>query len=367
MEHILLWFILLGVTGSPTGVQSLSSKDWWVKPLSPELSTAGYLTMQQLKMAVDAGFKTVISLYPFSMNASLGDDEILSSEQMQQFAVDVTGIKYDILISQLNSSWISMDVVDGLAHVMSAAERPVLLHCQSGYRSSFIAFAYLLRELQSIPDASERVVEITKLYQRVSALGYDYHQRQDLAALIKQVRLDGYPEDPLPQDLDLIHAKWYLRGFWALKPIYKEWYIMGQITTANLADETNALFYNVINLRRGVQHNGQPSQEEVSLINIQDNTGTYKDGGRQSLGRLNETVIDPSKPNAFISPSSQYNFQMTNSLEFGDDVGYNETQERMALEDSGFEYLHVPVGKLILLKLTLLSSDKFVCGKVNLL
>ena len=70
----------------------------------------------------------------------------------------------------------------------------------------------------------------------------------------------------------------------------------------------------------------------MALLNIRDNTGTYEGTGRQSTERLLVTRIDSTKPNKYISPESTVNYQRENSLEYGDDVGYNAGQEKRDME-----------------------------------
>ena len=93
---------------------------------------------------------------------------------------------------------------------------------------------------------------------------------------------------------------------------------------------------------------GKPSQEESILLNIKDRTGTYNDTNypvRQIKENLEKNKIDPSLPNSYISTSSKVNYQQINTIQFGDDVGYNETVEQETFDKEGIEYYHMPIGK----------------------
>ena len=61
--------------------------------------------------------------------------------------------------------------------------------------------------------------------------------------------------------------------------------------------------------------------------------------------KLLENRIDPDKPTTYISATSDVNYESRNPLEFGDEGGYNETLERLAVE--GFKdnitYVHLPM------------------------
>ena len=105
-------------------------------------------------------------------------------------------------------------------------------------------------------------------------------------------------------------------------------------------------FKGIVNLRQGVTTSGDPSQEEVTLLNIADDTGTYANGGRQVETQLLDSRLNEQVLTDYISENSTLNYEDKNELEFGDDVGYSETMEMEALEAvEGLQYLHTPIGE----------------------
>ena len=84
------------------------------------------------------------------------------------------------------------------------------------------------------------------------------------------------------------------------------------------------------------------SQEEVTLLNVEDNTGTYVGTGRQSTERLLATRIDPVRRNEYISPHSTVNYERENSLEYGDHVGYDAALEKRDMESNNLIYHQTP-------------------------
>ena len=89
---------------------------------------------------------------------------------------------------------------------------------------------------------------------------------------------------------------------------------------------------------------------QVNLLNIKQGTGTYAHDGkepRQWKSRLEETRIDPKRPNYFISPDSPVNYESKNYEEFGDEVGYQQTTEELVFKNSRLNYYHLPVGKFV--------------------
>ena len=78
------------------------------------------------------------------------------------------------------------------------------------------------------------------------------------------------------------------------------------------------------------------------MLNVEDNTGTYVGTGRQSTERLLATRIDPARRNEYISPHSTVNYERENSLEYGDDIGYNATLEKHDMESKNLTYCQTP-------------------------
>ena len=69
--------------------------------------------------------------------------------------------------------------------------------------------------------------------------------------------------------------------------------------------------------------------------------------GRQSVTELLKNRLDPDKPTTYISNTSTVNYESWNLIEFGDDIGNNETLERIAVESfsDNITYVHLPIGK----------------------
>lgn len=88
----------------------------------------------------------------------------------------------------------------------------------------------------------------------------------------------------------------------------------------------------------------------MQLINIRSKTPTYgttKLPPRQSKKGLQTSVIDPRKANAYVSEWSKLNYETMNREEFGDNIGYNETDERQRVKEAGIQYFHFPLGEFL--------------------
>ncbi|ELU05490.1 hypothetical protein CAPTEDRAFT_207329 [Capitella teleta] len=136
-----------------------------------------------------------------------------------------------------------------------------------------------------------------------------------------------------------------MNNSWVIKPVYRNVYIAGQIQSNYFPDMAD-LFSVFFNLRRGTvsEIDGEPTQEEVTLINVHDKTGTYTNEGRQKKENLLRGRIIATRPNEYIAFESDVNYQARNPLEFGDDIGYNETWSRMYIESvTSYKYIHTPI------------------------
>jgi hypothetical protein len=172
--------------------------------------------------------------------------------------------------------------------------------------------------------------------------GKDEALRTLLATLTETSVLTSYPEPDIDSD------DWY-KNYWMMKPVYKNIFISGQIQYDHLESISSVGIKVIVNSRKGntIPPANTQSQEEVTLLNIKDRTGTYAGSGRQSVQQLEANRLDTSKPNTYISSTSAVNYDEQNALEFGDEVGYNEANERSKIEQTlpVMEYIHLPVGK----------------------
>ena len=126
-----------------------------------------------------------------------------------------------------------------------------------------------------------------------------------------------------------------------MKHVSGNWYFAGQFHSTSLSVIREAGIKVILNVRTGfaVKSRLMPI-EEVTLLNIKDGTGTYRQGGRQSKSRLLQTRIDPNKPNEYISKDSEVNYQSINPLEYGDNLGYSESLEKLDVMKNGMRYIH---------------------------
>ncbi|XP_033745050.1 uncharacterized protein LOC117330705 isoform X2 [Pecten maximus] len=321
-------------------------KLWWAKEITPDFHVAGRLSERQIKYAADGGFKSIVSLFQDDEPSSIGDEYIPTSAEAAEIAKQA-GLEYRVVLETDNCDWASIEAVNKMSAIIPTLKRPVLLHCNRAYTITFVTMMYLANaskhDQNYIPQVS-----FEKVYKMAAAMGLDFAMdfTQMTAA---EVTGEAIPEN-LPEP-NSVPDEWY--DYWMAHPVYKNWFTAGQISESHLQTLQMAGFIHVINMRMGVQdENGNPSQEQVTLINVKDGTPTYgskETGPRQIPETLTKLVLDPTKNKTFVSKNSAVNFESRNPGEFGDEIGYNEDRERQVLEKAGFHYYHMPV----------LSSGKF--------
>jgi hypothetical protein len=173
---------------------------------------------------------------------------------------------------------------------------------------------------------------------RGKELGFHFKHLVSEVEEVALASLSIQPE-PVPDD------PWY-QTMWFLRPVADGVFTSGQIQKNYLPLLEDGIT-TYINLRRAAMTNGVPTQEEVTLLNIRDRTGTYVGAGRQSEERLLATRRNSARPVNFISQSSDINYERRNALEYGDEIGYNESTSRKHIQDNyKLQYTHTPIGML---------------------
>ena len=327
--------VLAALTILPSGAVDRgdfpSPKTWWAKRISHDLYTSGRLTERQIKYAAEAGFGTIVSLFTFNDNYMIGDDRVLSSTTSRDVAELLGGLGHHVVLAP-GEEMATVKTVGTFAALMSRVAKPVILECFTAQTASLIALNYL----SQTTGLSSR-----DIYSRGALLGYNFAAKPKYRRLIEAIT--GEPPMADPPTPDATIPAWN-KKYWLMKPVYRNWYMAGQIQssqTGNLS-EIGVLVncrQSAISERREVRW---PSQEEVVLLNVKDNTGTYEGTDRQSTERLLVSRIDPTKPNEYISPDSTVNYERENSLEYGDDVGYNAGFEKRDMASKNLTYHQTP-------------------------
>ncbi|KAK7101512.1 uncharacterized protein [Littorina saxatilis] len=323
------------------GVKS-PKKCWWTKEITPDLHVAGRPTERQIKYAAEAGFKTILSLFTYpdsEPRQTFGGDPLPNTAEAQKIVEEIAGLKFITLLDPMDE-WASVEAVEKLTKVMPSLPKPILLHCDRGYTISFVTLMYLANQTKRDPSFKPGITS-DDFYNISAAMGLDFISRipQEVVS-----EITGEPVPTNPTRPNTVPEDWM--DYWVAHPVYKNWYTAGQITRSHLPVMAEVGYKSVVNLRSGIMLDGKPNQEEVNLLNIKDATGTYAKGDReprQWKARLEETRINPNRPNHFISPESKVNYESNNTEEFGDEVGFQETTERVAFLKSPLEYYHMPL------------------------
>ena len=312
--------------------------------MTDDVFTAGRLTETQVKYALESGFMSIVSLWNETMEGNLGEEVLPTSDGEKDIATRLAqpGREYAVVVVN-KEDWQEIETARKFGEIYSMVQKPILFHCDNAYKSTYVALLHFVNSSDSEHDLTRNS---TWFYYKGSGLGFDFYDDESIRKHVTDI--SGEVADPeMVAKPDLAVVDWYTK-YWMLKPVYKEWYVSGQIQTNHIAMIDAMGFVNLINARRGVviTNSGAPSQEEVTLLNIRDRTGTYTGAGRQTTPELMKNrPLWFGASNEYISPTSTVNYQSINHLQFGDEIGYNETLEQAALQGKQYTYLHTPVGE----------------------
>ncbi|XP_070570275.1 uncharacterized protein [Ptychodera flava] len=313
------------------------SKVWWTKRITADFFTAGRLSERQIKYAAETGFKSIISVFDISAPAWLGHEYLPSNREIREMTNYTLRLKYEVLSVDVAQNYLTLDNVDKFAAVVKGLPKPVLVFCNDTYTSSLTVLLHLARSKKLAPKDGEQSKEF---YRIGNAMGYQFDSDAHVVSLVSKATREPPVAIVTKSPSEL--AKW--REYWPAKFVSPTFFDAGQVWRSHIPMIKSAGFGAVINMRQGKTSiiSGQPSQEEVTLLNIPAGTQTYFKGNRQFILRLLETRIDPNKSNGYISPNSPWNVELQNENEFGDEIGYNAELERQAFREAGIPYYHIP-------------------------
>ena len=317
-------------------------KTWWAKQITEQIYTAGRLTETQFKNVMESGFKSILSLNYHKEGDTVGTEHVPDSARMLYLAEKEVGIHYDTVLKE-DESLKSNESFDKLAKALDTAPRPTLLHCTNSTLSSFGVMTYLAKKGQNNSEFEPKL-DRQEFHRRLSSIGFSTSDPDQQKVIDGLFGSSAEPRNDHPPDISV--TDWYDK-YWLVRPVYKNFYVIGQLRSSHFQHLKDFGFKSVFNLRYGKEWDGKPAQEEVTLSNVRCFTWTYAKTGRQSEPRLLSTRVFPQVSNSYIEEGSPVNYQSSNPLEFGDDVGYNEDamKEQMAEHLPGVKYLHTPMGE----------------------
>ncbi|XP_078340879.1 uncharacterized protein LOC111106541 [Crassostrea virginica] len=306
------------------------TKAWWAKEITPNFYVAGRLSERQIKYAAEAGFKSILSLFPYGDDEgyNFGGEYLPTTKEAEQVA-EMAGLKYATALGPYDD-WAQLESVEKLSSVLATLPRPVLTHCDRGYTISFGVIMDLANKTKHNAKFAPKV-NAKKFFDMTKVLGMDFNMdctKETLAKITGEEVLSEY----IPK-LENEPEEWY--DFWLATPIHKNWYTGGQILKSHISELKQAGFKSVVNLRM--------PRETVTLPNIKEEAESHDPASRQTIESLQKNVIDKKKPKTYISADSPYNFATKNPEEFGDDIGYNQNLEKEAFQKAAFPYYHTPL------------------------
>lgn len=316
------------------------SKAWWAKEVTPDFYIAGRLTERQMKYASEAGFRSILSLFIYDTDEQVSfGGEYLPTTAEAWTITHSAGQQYVALIKH-SDDWGSVETVQKFGKVIETLQRPVLLHCDRGYTITFVTLMYMANQTR-YNSSFEPKIYSENFFRITAAMGLDF-THDDLKQVVANITGESVVLDPPKPNCK--PSEWL--DFWLAHPVFGNWYTAGQIRKCDVKVLEETRFRSVVNMRLGVTHNNEPSQEEVTLLNVKDGISSYGKGDRlprQHPQTLEANRLNKHVPLEYISQSSRVNYEKTNLDEFGDNIGYNETMEKEFFKHSTLKYYHIPI------------------------
>jgi uncharacterized protein (TIGR01244 family) len=127
--------------------------------LAPGVSAAGKLDRDNIEALADSGVRTIVN------NRPDGEDPgQLPAAEARRLA-EARGIAYHHI--PVTAATLTRADVDAMAALLAAAERPIVLHCRSGTRSTLLWALVRLREgaepAQLVAEAARHGIDIAAL------------------------------------------------------------------------------------------------------------------------------------------------------------------------------------------------------------
>ena len=349
MSAFVIFFAISHLLGTH-GFANPSRKTWWAKRVaSSDFYTCGRPTERQIKYASENGFKTLISLHTYDSDngnvSAKGGIYLPSTTKTKYIAEQLAGMDFQVVLPSGVRDWMSLDIIRRVYSIIRSSTKPVLFYCASSYGATFLTLTHFLNVTRyNDNQPGEPNLTDDELYSIGAQLGFNFAYNATLRGLVAEI--GGSSVLPERHEANAIVKNWQNK-YWKMKPTYRNFLIAGQIQSNELRAIRSTGIKTIINARRGTTEppNNVKSQEEVNLLNIKANTGTYRSSGRQSVYQLEANRIDPYKPDIYISDTATFNYEMNNTLEFGDEIGYNETIERLAIRSimPNVNYIHLPI------------------------
>ena len=124
------------------------------KKLTDDVSVAAQISVAEVDIAAEEGFKTIICNRP---TAEPGQPD----QQEMEAAVEKAGMKY--VHQPVVSGGVTFEDVAGFGELIHTMEKPILAYCRSGTRCS---------TLWALSEAPNR--DIDEILNATAAAGYDY-------------------------------------------------------------------------------------------------------------------------------------------------------------------------------------------------
>jgi protein tyrosine phosphatase (PTP) superfamily phosphohydrolase (DUF442 family) len=248
--------------------QTFSGTTHFLKRLTPGIFVSGRLSSRHLGYISEAGYASVVSLTDFSSGQSTfqGVEGNWLSTDDEAALLGTYGIAFRGIDADLTQA-----SFDAFTQAMNSIPRPVLVHCENGWKAALFGQLYLTR-------AGAAAAE--DLYSNSVTLGYEYQTNVDAINFVSLI-INVSAQLAAPSiNLELSRGEASYRDyFWVHRLGNDSWYSVGQVLDSHVNAIKSAGYKSVISFRANGEATNrlksEPATGAVANGEFSDANGNY--------------------------------------------------------------------------------------------
>lgn len=248
--------------------QTYSGTTHFLKRAMPGVFVSGRLTSRHLRYIAEAGYASVVSLTHFPSDES--SYQGVSGEWLSTDNEAALLSSYGVAFRDIDAT-LTQASFDSFAQAMNSIPKPVLVHCESGWKASLFGQLYLTRVGAAAAE---------DFYAHSISLGYDYQTSQDAVSFVNTI-ISVAVETTAPS-INLALARGgdsYNDYFWVHRLGNDSWYSVGQVLESHVDAIKSAGYKSVISFRANGEATNrlksEPTTGAVSNGEFSDANGNY--------------------------------------------------------------------------------------------
>ena len=231
MKYFQLLLIVCIVHGGQA-LDPLPRKIWFARKVTDDYFVSGRPNLREIKYASESGVKTIVSVFPYDTRQGEDAGIYLPSTEEARSLSSSLGITHETILAPGDSDWQSVSAVARLRDIVRTAPKPVLVHCDVSFASSFILLSHFFNVTHH-GDVRDGELALTgnDVFERAATYGFSFGET-NLTYVLRELSRDESAKYYTTGAL-VSFPMWFM-GYWPVKPVTNNWYISGQIQRHHL-------------------------------------------------------------------------------------------------------------------------------------